>query len=67
MTAKIPPPVPNLTQFALRFAVVSDILKSQPIFLQPKPGRAVVVGATIEIAQQKPGQTVEPACLGKLG
>ena len=36
MTAKMPPLVPNLTQFALRFAVVSDTpKKSQPIKLMP--------------------------------
>ena len=30
MTAKMPPLVPNLTQFALRFAVVSDMVRGVP-------------------------------------
>ena len=61
MTAKMPPLVPNLTQFALRFAVVSDTpKKSQPIKLMPFQS-ALRFAVVSDLCPRSVGWTVPPS------
>ena len=61
MTAKLPALVPNLTQFAVRFAVVSDTpKKSQPIKLMPFQS-ALRFAVVSDLCPRSAGWTVPPS------